>query len=104
MGDNEMTMGKRIRTRRLEQGLSQRALARPGLSGAYISRIEAGQRRPSPRVLQALAIRLDTTAAWLETGRPEPAELLALLVLANADNPLPRQATLLARQILGRDR
>jgi transcriptional regulator with XRE-family HTH domain len=40
------SVGRRIRERRLELGLSQRELATDGLSNAYLSRIEAGQRTP----------------------------------------------------------
>jgi tetratricopeptide (TPR) repeat protein len=49
--------------------LSQRALACPGVSYAYISRIEAGTRQPSMKALRQLARRLDVTAVFLETGR-----------------------------------
>jgi tetratricopeptide (TPR) repeat protein len=53
----------------LERGLSQRELACPGVSYAYISRIEAGTRQPSMKALRRLARRLDVTAVFLETGR-----------------------------------
>jgi tetratricopeptide (TPR) repeat protein len=49
--------------------LSQRELACPGVSYAYISRIEAGSRQPSMKALRQLARRLDVTAVFLETGR-----------------------------------
>jgi transcriptional regulator with XRE-family HTH domain len=70
------TVGERIRRLRMERGLTQRALSGPGVSYAYVSRIEAGQRRPSVRVLRLLAERLDVTPELLETGRdlPEYAE------------------------------
>ncbi|HEY4908360.1 MAG TPA: helix-turn-helix transcriptional regulator, partial [Methylomirabilota bacterium] len=35
------TIGERLKRLRLERGLSQRELAAPGVSYAYISRIEA---------------------------------------------------------------
>jgi ribosome-binding protein aMBF1 (putative translation factor) len=56
---------------REERGLSQRELAEPGVSYAYISRIEAGARRPSLRALRKLAAKLDVTALELETGSDE---------------------------------
>lgn len=65
------TVGERIRRIRLEQGLSQRDLAAPGVSYAYVSRIEAGTRTPSAKALQALADKLDCTALYLATGHEE---------------------------------
>ena len=40
------TVGQRLRRLRLERGLSQRQLAAPGVSYAYISRIEADRGGP----------------------------------------------------------
>jgi transcriptional regulator with XRE-family HTH domain len=59
----------RLRRLRLERGLSQRALAGPGVGYAYISRIEAGQRDPSMKVLRTLAAKLGVSPEYLETGR-----------------------------------
>ena len=50
---------------RAERGLSMKQLAFPGCSAAYICRIEAGERVPSPRVLAELARRLGVTTAEL---------------------------------------
>jgi transcriptional regulator with XRE-family HTH domain len=62
------TIGQRLKRLRLEQGLSQRELAAPGVSYAYISRIEAGTRQPSVKALRRLAAKLGVTADFLETG------------------------------------
>ena len=62
------TIGQRLRRLRLERGLSQRELAGPGVSYAYISRIEGGQRQPSLRAIRRLARKLGVTAQFLETG------------------------------------
>jgi len=62
------TIGQRLKRLRLEQGLSQRELAAPGVSYAYISRIEAGTRQPSVKALRRLAAKLGVTADYLETG------------------------------------
>jgi transcriptional regulator with XRE-family HTH domain len=43
-------------------------LAEPGVSYAYILRIEDGQRTPSAKALRKLADKLGTTALYLETG------------------------------------
>lgn len=70
-------IGRRLRDRRREVGLSQRELSAPGVSYAYISRIEAGKRTPSTKALRSIAPRLGVSAHWLETGEPDPGELLA---------------------------
>jgi transcriptional regulator with XRE-family HTH domain len=62
------TVGARLRRLRLEQGLSQRELSSPGITYAYISRIEAGARTPSVKALRMLARKLGVTPELLETG------------------------------------
>ena len=62
------SVGERLRRLRTELGLSQRDLSSPGVSYAYISRIEAGARRPSVKALRKLAEKLGVTAEYLETG------------------------------------
>jgi len=62
------TIGERLKRLRLERGFSQRELAAPGVSYAYISRIEAGTRQPSVKALRRLAGKLGVTADYLETG------------------------------------
>jgi transcriptional regulator with XRE-family HTH domain len=64
-------VGERVHRLRLELGVSQRELAVPGVSYAYISRIEHGERTPSRKALQKLAVKLNTTALYLETGRSQ---------------------------------
>ena len=62
------TIGERLKRLRLDRGLSQRELAAPGVSYAYISRIEAGTRQPSVKALRRLAAKLGVSADYLETG------------------------------------
>lgn len=62
------TIGERLRRLRHERGMSQRELSSPGVSYAYISRIEAGARRPSVKALRMLAKKLGVSADYLETG------------------------------------
>jgi tetratricopeptide (TPR) repeat protein len=62
------SIGQRLRRLRYERGLSQRELSSPGVSYAYISRIEAGARRPSVKALRMLARKLGVSADYLETG------------------------------------
>jgi transcriptional regulator with XRE-family HTH domain/cellobiose-specific phosphotransferase system component IIA len=66
-GSNE-SIGARLRRLRLARGLSQRQLASEGVSYAYVSRIESGQRTPSVRAIRLLARRLGVTPEYLESG------------------------------------
>jgi transcriptional regulator with XRE-family HTH domain len=66
------TVGQRIRRLRLARGLSQRELSGPGVSYAYISRIENGGRKPSLKALRVLAGRLGVDPEYLETGSAVP--------------------------------
>src|SRR5437870_9710816 len=63
------SIGQRLKRLRLERGLSQRDLSSPGVSYAYISRIEAGARSPSVKALRMLARKLGVSVEYLETGR-----------------------------------
>jgi transcriptional regulator with XRE-family HTH domain len=69
------TIGARIKRLRLERGLSQRDLSSPGISYAYISRIEADARTPSVKALRKIAGKLGVTVEHLEKGEPTPTEL-----------------------------
>jgi len=62
------TLGTRIRNARLAKGLTQAQVAADDASTAYISRIEAGHRRPDGRLLERIAARLDTTLEQLLHG------------------------------------
>jgi transcriptional regulator with XRE-family HTH domain len=94
------TVAQRIRKRRLELGLSQRAAACEGVSAAHICRLESGDRSPSGKALRALAARLDVSVHWLETGEDDPAEDLARLVLEFRGRALPARARVLAQAVL----
>jgi tetratricopeptide (TPR) repeat protein len=62
------SIGQRLRRLRVERELSQRELSSPGVSYAYISRIEADARRPSVKALRQLARKLGVSVEYLETG------------------------------------
>jgi tetratricopeptide (TPR) repeat protein len=62
------SVGQRLRRLRHERGLSQRDLSSPGVTYAYISRIEAGARRPSVKALRLLARKLQVSPEYLERG------------------------------------
>ena len=78
--DSAKDVGRRLREARTKAGLSQRQLAFPGCTAAYISRLEAGARIPSLQMINQLAVRLDVTGSWLATGvdtaAVEPADLV----------------------------
>jgi len=73
--------GRRLRAARERAGVSQRGLAFPGCSAAYISRVEAGERIASPRVLNELALRLRVDYAYLIGA----SDVLAASVLDDAE-------------------
>ena len=67
-------LGRRLRAARVAAGLTQTDAGGPELSTAYVSRIEAGARRPSARALQTLAVRVGTTPAdLLRSPEDDPA-------------------------------
>jgi tetratricopeptide (TPR) repeat protein len=65
--------------------MSQRALSGPGISYAYVSRLEAGQRTPSLKAIRLLAAKLGVTPEYLETGRQIPAAKELELQVADAE-------------------
>jgi tetratricopeptide (TPR) repeat protein len=78
--DSPRELGIRLKAARERSGMSQRQLAFPGCTAAYISRLEAGARVPSLQMVNQLALRLEVTGQWLATGVDaavlEPIELL----------------------------
>lgn len=68
---NARAVGTRIRQLREQRGMSQRELASPGVSYAYVSRIEHGQRTPSLPALAELAETLGVSPVYLATGRED---------------------------------
>jgi transcriptional regulator with XRE-family HTH domain len=77
--DDPQAVGERLKTAREAAGLSQRQLAFPGCSPAYISRIEAGDRIPSLQLLRELGRRLGVTEDYLATGEATGAREFSLL-------------------------
>jgi tetratricopeptide (TPR) repeat protein len=76
-------VGLRIREAREAAGLSQRELAFPGCTAAYISRIERGDRVPSLQIIREFASRLAVTEEWI-TGKSRPEGAAATLMRARA--------------------
>ncbi|WP_181140787.1 helix-turn-helix domain-containing protein [Streptomyces sp. Ru62] len=63
--------GKRLRQLRQQRGISQVDLTGPGMSAAYLSRLESGNRRPTERAVTYLAQRLGVPVEVFEDDRPE---------------------------------
>jgi transcriptional regulator with XRE-family HTH domain len=67
--DDPVAVGRRLHDAREAAGISQRELAFPGCSAAYISRIERGERIPSLQVIRELARRIGVSESSLAYGR-----------------------------------
>jgi tetratricopeptide (TPR) repeat protein len=78
-------IGARIKSLREARGLSQRAISGPGVSPAFISRIENGQRLPSVKAIRVIAKRLGVSPQFLETGHELSAEGQRELRVAEAE-------------------
>ena len=63
--EGQETVGERIRRVRLDRGLSQRDVSGPGVSYAYVSRIESGDRGPSLKAIRLLVRKLGVTPEYL---------------------------------------
>ncbi|WP_329336872.1 helix-turn-helix domain-containing protein [Streptomyces sp. NBC_00663] len=68
--DDPETIGRRVQHLRVERGLTQRQLAEPAYTAAYVSTLESGRVRPSDQALRHLADRLGVAFDELATGRP----------------------------------
>ena len=69
--DDPIAVGNRLHAAREAAGISQRELAFPGCSAAYISRIERGERIPSLQVMRELARRIGISESVLAYGREQ---------------------------------
>ncbi|MFF2846511.1 tetratricopeptide repeat protein [Streptomyces sp. NPDC058001] len=63
-------IGRRVHRLRTERELTQRQLAEPAYTAAYISTLEAGKVQPSEKALRHIAERLGSSYEELVTGRP----------------------------------
>ena len=80
-------IGTRLRRLRLNRKLTQRELAEPKYTHAYVSTIEAGRRNPSREALEHFAGKLGVDVDELLTGKPADLEarLDARLLQARID-------------------
>ncbi|MFE9608089.1 tetratricopeptide repeat protein [Streptomyces sp. NPDC006012] len=68
--DDPETVGRRVQRLRTARGLTQRQLAEPAYTPAYISTLEAGRVRASDEALRHIAGRLGVAFEELAAGRP----------------------------------
>ncbi|WP_314409828.1 helix-turn-helix domain-containing protein [Streptomyces sp. DSM 40484] len=68
--DDPGIIGRRVQHLRTERGLTQKQLAEPAYTPAYVSTLEAGRVRPSEEALRHIAERLGVAYEELATGRP----------------------------------
>ncbi len=83
----DIAVGRRIRVRRKNLGISQNVLAEHlGVSFQQVQKYEKGANRVSASMLVRIAGRLETTVGWLvgETGEQHSDEELGLLAVPGA--------------------
>src|SRR5581483_884229 len=83
--------GRRVQELRTERGLSLREMAFPGCSPSFLSRVESGQRVPSPAIVAQIASRLGVDVEALLghrlDSRVRDADLAAADVAARLGEP-----------------
>ncbi len=81
-------IGTRLRHLRVARGMTQRELASPRYTHAYVSTIEAGRRQPSREAVEFFAAKLGVGVEELLTGRPPDLEARLELRLQEARHAL----------------
>ncbi|MFE0106651.1 tetratricopeptide repeat protein [Streptomyces sp. NPDC059009] len=96
-------IGRRVLRLRTERGLTQREVAEPAYTPAYVSTLESGKVRPSEAALRHLAERLGVDYEELATGRPAHVAAELRLRLTDARRALatgaPEDAAALFRSL-----
>ncbi|MEU9731072.1 tetratricopeptide repeat protein [Streptomyces sp. NPDC048002] len=91
--DDPVTIGRRVQQWRGERGLTQKQLAEPAYTPAYISTLEAGRVRASDEALRHIAERLGVAYEELATGRSARLATELRLQLTGAQRTLASGAT-----------
>ncbi|EYT80106.1 DNA-binding protein [Streptomyces sp. Tu 6176] len=99
--DDPETIGRRVQRLRRERGLTQKQLAEPAYTPAYVSTLEAGRVRPSDAALRHLAERLGVAYEELATGRPAHLATDLRLRLTEAQRTLATGETGRAAELYG---
>ncbi|MGW0912956.1 tetratricopeptide repeat protein [Streptomyces sp. NPDC002784] len=91
--DDPVTIGRRVQQLRAERGLTQKQLAAPAYTPAYVSTLEAGRVRASDEALRHIAERLGVAYDELVTGRSARLATELRLQLTGAQRTLATGAT-----------
>ncbi|MCL7428892.1 tetratricopeptide repeat protein [Streptomyces sp. YS415] len=91
--DDPVTIGRRVQQLRAERGLTQKQLAEPAYTPAYVSTLEAGRVRASDEALRHIAERLGVAYDELVTGRSARLATELRLRLTGAQRTLATGAT-----------
>ncbi|MEU3823635.1 helix-turn-helix domain-containing protein [Streptomyces sp. NPDC030392] len=100
--DEPAEIGRRVQRLRAARGMTQRQLAEPSYTAAYVSTLEAGRVRPSEAALRFLADRLGTSYEELATGRPARLATELRLGLTDAQRVLATGSAAEAAGLYGR--
>ena len=84
-----MDLGAEVRRLRVAGGLTQRELAEPAYTRAFVAAIESGARTPSDEALAHIAGRLGVAAEDLRHGRPRGIAASLRVRLTEARRPPP---------------
>ena len=88
--ESRTAVGARIRSLRLERGLSQAQVAEGMLSASYVSLVESGRRQPASSALNHIAERLGVDTGFLRDGIDAEVRRRARLALGRAQAALSR--------------
>ncbi len=99
--DDPETIGRRVQRLRTERGLTQKQLAEPAYTPAYVSIVEAGRVRASEPALRHIAARLGIAYDELVTGRPAHLATGLRLRLTDAQRTLATGAAEVAAEQYG---
>ncbi|MER7829268.1 helix-turn-helix domain-containing protein [Streptomyces sp. NPDC095602] len=100
--DEPAEIGRRVQRLRAARGMTQRQLAEPSYTAAYVSTLEAGRVRPSEAALRFLAGRLGASYEELATGRPARLATELRLGLTDAQRVLATGSAAEAAGLYGR--
>lgn len=88
-----LKIGRLIRNLRLSAGLAQHELAeRANINNSYLSRIENGERRPSPKIMKKMAEILPTTYEELVLSSGLISDEFTIVPVENSNNVVYRNA------------
>ncbi|MFG1860847.1 helix-turn-helix domain-containing protein [Microbispora bryophytorum] len=96
--------GQRLKSLRLQMGLTQAAVAGDKMSTGYLSRLEAGSRVPSPRIVKYLASRLSVPLSAFDTLQPSlHAQVLTAMTMSSTGEDVLEPLDAAVRADKGKD-